>query len=377
MRSAGLTGSLGSLRFMGGPTVFCMFPRSSIEGRLVRDALDSMDDSLDLIFSGSPGAASVGSAVVVGDLSSLTALAGGGVEPAALVPVLPAADATGLAAALLEDPGVVWALAPPLDLMKVRAALRHAVRWVRLTGEARTMSERLGRRLQSGKEPSPTERMFEGLAGAAVAEIESRDPATAGHSARVAFLSVELAEAIGAARRGPFADVRISREEIRELHYAALLHDVGKIALPGSLLAKCERPRADLPDVERLEIEAHVERTRRFLARIPWVAGLSGVPAIAYAHHERLDGSGYPRGLKGLEIPLLSRAMTICDIFDAATSRDRPDRRAVSAERALAILRDEVKDGKLDGDILQVFVEARVFERLAARARQPGAGSMS
>ena len=92
------------------------------------------------------------------------------------------------------------------------------------------------------------------------------------------------------------------------------------------------------------------------------------MPEIAFAHHEKLDGTGYPRRLKAADIPLQSRMMTISDIFDALVAWDRPYKKAVPVEKALAILNDEAKQGKLDTDLLQVFIEARVFELTARRA---------
>ena len=90
-------------------------------------------------------------------------------------------------------------------------------------------------------------------------------------------------------------------------------------------------------------------------------------PEITWAHHEKLDGSGYPRGLLAPAIPLQSRMMAIADIYDALVAWDRPYKRAVSVERALAILEDEARSGKLDRDLLALFVSARVYERTLPR----------
>jgi HD-GYP domain-containing protein (c-di-GMP phosphodiesterase class II) len=104
------------------------------------------------------------------------------------------------------------------------------------------------------------------------------------------------------------------------------------------------------------------------------------VPRIAYAHHELMDGSGYPRGLLADQIPVQTRIMTIADIFDALTAQDRPYKRAVDPERALEIMRAEADGRKLDPALLDVFISRRVFE--AARDYRPdqelllgGAGS--
>ena len=101
-----------------------------------------------------------------------------------------------------------------------------------------------------------------------------------------------------------------------------------------------------------------MSHTYSFLSLIPWTRNLSNLPDIAYAHHEKLDGSGYPRGLKQDEIPVQSKIMTISDIYDALTASDRPYKPALPADRALDILGYEAKAGKLDSDLLQVFIES-------------------
>ena len=126
--------------------------------------------------------------------------------------------------------------------------------------------------------------------------------------------------------------------------------------------------RGSLSDKERREIESHVTHTFRFLSEIPWTGEYRGVPDIAYAHHEKLDGTGYPRKLKAEDIPIQSRMMTISDIFDALVAWDRPYKKSVPVERALDILADETRHGKLDASLLAVFVEAKVYERTLPRA---------
>jgi response regulator RpfG family c-di-GMP phosphodiesterase len=121
--------------------------------------------------------------------------------------------------------------------------------------------------------------------------------------------------------------------------------------------------KGNLDPGERLEIESHVTHTFNFLQKIPWTKDLGGVPAIAYAHHEKLNGRGYPRKLTALEIPIQSRMMTVSDIYDALTASDRPYKRAISTDRALDILRMEVSDGLLDPSLVNVFVDAKVYER--------------
>ncbi len=120
--------------------------------------------------------------------------------------------------------------------------------------------------------------------------------------------------------------------------------------------------KGSLDERERLEIESHVNHTYRFLNQIPWTQELKGIPEIAFGHHEKLDGRGYPRGVGASEILPQTRMMTISDIFDALTASDRPYKRAVPIDRALDIMRYEVEDGKLDQDLFDIFVESKVFE---------------
>ena len=322
------------------------------------------------------------------------------------------------------------------------------------------------------------ERLFEGFVTAAVTAIEARDPTTSGHSGRVATLTVGLAEAVDRGGEGAYRAIRFTRADLRELRYASLLHDFGKVGVREQVLVKekklypqdldlirhrfaylqqaadlafereraeyllqhgperyqefCERlahsrrrrreelarfydaiMRANEPTVlpegsfeelrelnartyidfdgvvrplltddelqflmirkgnldedERREIESHVTHTYRFLEQIPWTRELRRIPDIAYAHHEKLNGMGYPRAITGESIPVQARMMTISDIFDALTATDRPYKRAVPFPRALDILRDEAKEGMLDRDLLETFIAARIYESVAER----------
>jgi HD-GYP domain-containing protein (c-di-GMP phosphodiesterase class II) len=323
--------------------------------------------------------------------------------------------------------------------------------------------------------------LFDSFVSASVSAIESRDPTTSGHSARVALLTVGLAERMDAEGTGPFREVRFSRDQLQEIRYASLLHDFGKVGVrekvlikgkklyvgemlvirqrfayiqrsleaehfrgqldamkegraTPDLLTRLERAhalrlseidqmlemiaaanepsileeegfralmdltqhsyvdaeggrqpyltpneaqalairRGSLSEKERREIESHVTHTYSFLSKIPWTGEFRRVPEIAYAHHEKLDGTGYPRKLAADQIPLQSRMMTIADIFDALVAWDRPYKKSVPVERALDILREEAGAGKLDGRILDLFVDARVFERgLVDRGDRP------
>ena len=117
--------------------------------------------------------------------------------------------------------------------------------------------------------------------------------------------------------------------------------------------------RGSLTPEERTEIEAHVRWTKEFLSVLPWPKELSQVPEIAGAHHEKLNGKGYPDGLVGEQIPLASRVMTVCDIYDALTAMDRPYKSAISDDRAFDILYSEAKQGLLDIDLVDIFVASR------------------
>jgi HD-GYP domain-containing protein (c-di-GMP phosphodiesterase class II) len=120
--------------------------------------------------------------------------------------------------------------------------------------------------------------------------------------------------------------------------------------------------RGSLSEEERVAIENHVTSTYRFLKEIPWTEEYRNVPEIAYAHHEKLTGNGYPRKLKAPEIPLQARMMAICDIFDALVAADRPYKKAVPLEKALAILEADAKSGALDARFFKIFLEAKIYE---------------
>jgi response regulator RpfG family c-di-GMP phosphodiesterase len=150
-------------------------------------------------------------------------------------------------------------------------------------------------------------------------------------------------------------------EELARKSYTRLDGSVSTWLLPDEVTALSVM-RGSLTASEFDEIRSHVVHTYRFLSQIPWGSTFSRVAAIAGAHHERLNGTGYPNQLLADEIPLQSKMMSISDIFDALTASDRPYKRAVPLEKALDILGFEVKDGHLDADLLRIFIEARVWE---------------
>ncbi len=314
--------------------------------------------------------------------------------------------------------------------------------------------------------------LFEGFVMASVTAIEQRDPTTSGHSFRVAQFSINLAEALDRAPDGQFRDIKFSRDQLRELRYASLLHDFGKVGVREKVLVKPKklyeheldsiewrfryiqkqleneylkkkikllqsknsnlneelehldrkyiRKKAEIHNMldiirdanepsileegnfkilqditkhkvklddgdvipflkenelfslsvrkgslnqeERVEIESHVTHTYQFLIQIPWTSDLKNVPDIAYKHHEKLDGSGYPLKVEAQEISVQSRMMTISDIYDALTAWDRPYKKAISTERALDILHEEAKNQHIDVNLLNVFIETESYK---------------
>jgi HD-GYP domain-containing protein (c-di-GMP phosphodiesterase class II) len=111
-----------------------------------------------------------------------------------------------------------------------------------------------------------------------------------------------------------------------------------------------------------------VTHSFNFLIQIPWTREIKYIPWIAGAHHEKLNGSGYPNGLRDDEIPVQAKMMSICDIFDALSAADRPYKKAVSIERALDILEMSVRDRELDSDLFKIFIEARIYELTSSQS---------
>ncbi len=329
--------------------------------------------------------------------------------------------------------------------------------------------------IENGQLYQSIEHLFEGFIKAAVTAIDQRDPTTSGHSVRVATLTCDMAEVADRTRRRPFDSVRFTREQMKELRYAGLLHDFGKVGVREEVLVKSKKlppvyleriesrfdfirrtleaeyhreraeavlehgpegardifqeleaelraslqrvdrfqeavreaneprvlpeqsaeilhevaatrfpdfqgelvpyltddelhflsiPKGSLDPDEREQIESHVSHTYRFLQQIPWTDELSDVARIAYGHHEKLDGTGYPRGVKGEEIPLQTRLMTAADIFDALTASDRPYKKALPPSRALEILEMEADGGQLDPGVVELMVQSEVYRKV-------------
>jgi HD-GYP domain-containing protein (c-di-GMP phosphodiesterase class II) len=118
----------------------------------------------------------------------------------------------------------------------------------------------------------------------------------------------------------------------------------------------------NLSDKERIAINSHAASTFRILSKIPWTKELEQIPIIAARHHERLDGSGYPDGLKSEDICIESRVLAVVDIFESLIAKDRPYKPKMPVEKALEILRNDAIAGKLDKNIVEFFIEKKIYE---------------
>jgi len=157
----------------------------------------------------------------------------------------------------------------------------------------------------------------------------------------------------------PLAQLReIARQTYRDIDGA-----IKPLLSPDEIL-QLMVSRGSLTVEERSAIESHVTHTYEFLRQIPWTKDLKNVPGIAYGHHEKLDGTGYPLGLKQSEIPIQAQLMTIADIYDALTAGDRPYKRALRTDAALKILRQEAAHNKINSDLLELFDRREVFSVL-------------
>jgi HD-GYP domain-containing protein (c-di-GMP phosphodiesterase class II) len=156
--------------------------------------------------------------------------------------------------------------------------------------------------------------------------IDAKSPFTSGHSRRVADFAFALGEKMG-----------LDAARARTLRRAAFLHDVGKLGVSSAVL---EKP-ASLDEREWVEMRDHAEHTRAILGRI---AAFEGLADMAAAHHERLDGRGYPKRLSGSDIALETRIITVCDFYDALTA-DRPYRAAMAPDRAFALMAESDGSG--------------------------------
>jgi HD-GYP domain-containing protein (c-di-GMP phosphodiesterase class II) len=150
------------------------------------------------------------------------------------------------------------------------------------------------------------DRQMKSIMQALAASIDARDPLTAGHSANVTEYTMGICE-----------ELNLPKDECEAIRVAALLHDYGKIGVPDAILKKPGRLSRDEYDI----VKTHAMKTRKILEQISFTDELQRVPEIAGAHHEKIDGSGYPLGLKGKEIPLGARIIAVADFFEAITAK--------------------------------------------------------
>ncbi|MCC6572643.1 MAG: GAF domain-containing protein [Planctomycetes bacterium] len=139
--------------------------------------------------------------------------------------------------------------------------------------------------------------------------------------------------------------------------------DVLPLLLPSDLHSLSTR-RGTLNPEDRAEVENHVSDSWKFLKQIPWTPDLARVPELAGQHHEKMNGKGYPNGVPAADTPLGSRLMAVADVFDSLTSADRPYKPAIPLERALDILDKMAADGELDPEVVKLFKQAEIWEKL-------------
>jgi putative nucleotidyltransferase with HDIG domain len=180
--------------------------------------------------------------------------------------------------------------------------------------------------------------LFMGTIRALADAIDEKDPYTRGHSERVNRYAVLLAKQIG-----------LEKKEIRQVHIASLFHDIGKIGIEDKILRK----PAMLTDEEYTVMKQHPEKGAQILSKIRAMHDI--IPGLRF-HHERWDGSGYPLGLKGEEIPMAARIVAVADAFDAMTT-NRPYQKAMPFDKAIGRLL-ELSDRVYDRKVVTAFADA-------------------
>jgi HD-GYP domain-containing protein (c-di-GMP phosphodiesterase class II) len=196
------------------------------------------------------------------------------------------------------------------------------------------------------------ERQFKSILKTLAASIDARDPLTAGHSERVTQYSLGICK-----------EMNLPDKVCEIIKIAALLHDYGKIGISDSILKKEE---ALTPDEYR-EIQTHAEKTKKILEEINFEGIYRAVPDIAGSHHEKFDGSGYPNGLKGKEIPMGARIIAVADVFEAITAK-RHYRNPMPENVAIGIIAHQ--SGKhFDKDIVQAFFS--YYNKIKTGQKQP------
>lgn len=167
--------------------------------------------------------------------------------------------------------------------------------------------------------------------------LERRDVTTKNHTSRVTDLTLRLARLL-----------RVSGSQFRSIHYGALLHDIGKMGIPDAILLK----RDKLDPSEMAIMKMHPGIAFEMLSHIPFLRDSLDIP---YSHHEKFDGTGYPRGLSGDRIPFSARLFSVCDVFDAVTN-ERPYRESWPKDQAIEHLHAE-KGKSFDPAVVNKFIE--------------------
>ncbi len=180
---------------------------------------------------------------------------------------------------------------------------------------------------------------FESFVDTLSAAIDSRDFVTSGHSKRTALYALELCHLLD-----------LDNITCERIKYASLLHDIGKIGISEKLLQKNGR----LDETQFVEVKKHTLIGKQILEKTKLPKEFKEIPNIVMAHHERMNGSGYPLNLKGDEIPYEARVLAICDVFDALTSH-RQYRPEMSSDEAFQLMQSE--EGQFDPEILNVFMQ--------------------
>jgi HD-GYP domain-containing protein (c-di-GMP phosphodiesterase class II) len=213
-------------------------------------------------------------------------------------------------------------------------------------GERRRAQEEIDRYI------ARLERTVLGTLEAVSLMVELRDPYTSGHEKRVG----DLAAAIG-------GEMGLGEHVVKGLRLTGYVHDIGKISAPAEILSK----PGTLTRMELELIKGHAQSGYDVLKRVdfPWP-----VAEVILQHHERVDGSGYPRGLRGDAISLSARILTLADMFDALVAGDRPYKAGMPPERALEVLGAEAKAGRLDAPLFELLVGSGVWRRALPAPRR-------
>lgn len=257
-------------------------------------------------------------------------------------------------------------LLKPANIEQIKTLLTHAIEYQRLIEENKAMSaalrewngelerkvkDRTAQLMQANKMTldfyKEIKKNFESTIEVLSIAIDQRDPLTATHSFRVTQYAIEIARVM-----------KLGDDELERLRYAGLMHDLGKIEIKQTILCK----EGSLTTEEYKEIQTHAQGTFSLLSKFKFKGELADVPLIASSHHERYDGSGYPRRLKADDIPFLARILAVADVLDAITSK-RHYRTAMSIKDALSIIKRE-SNGHFDPRCADALFKMPVSEFL-------------